>query len=1370
MKFRLGWGVAILLGLSGTLCSGTKTPDGWWTPTESAAFPGGAALGPVLGAEWEKAWSPLSGVVSGLTDKALSGPGAVILGPQSLILQGRTLWPSNMSFQLTVRYRTDVFAKPALSLGFGSGDPKAPGFRFSVGASRGSETLNAAATLNGQGWSDSIVYGTNRYWTPDAASRLAYQVKSYLQVMPGWPENYRVQIEKDMVELDGVSAKWVDVRIDNLADEIRFWVDDRLVGRKSKSDEGVPREGFLRIEMTPGMEWSGLTVRVVQPTPGFIPLQLKGYANARGLTGGRGVQAETLPPAGQAVRVAGIPFIFTGMNSEGWDHLDLGRSFLRQGNERGYLPANGPRWIGAALRDPARIQMRIPNGDYKAFHIIAASDGDKDSLPVFSVMFYRPQAGFAETFKSGEVPLLTARPQEVKPLGVRLENGRSVNLWRVTVPLDPGRLSAFGDLDIVEVELTKEVYLYRSYPDPISYGWHPGGLPSGVHIYAATLEETPVRLAVTPDQFGFVWTAPEVPSCTVRVTNRTGSNLTGRVVTVTRSYDGTETNRVVSPVQIQVARGLSVALPVRLPVKLNGYHDLTVTFEGAGITWVEKRSLVRLAPDTRPAKWTEGNGPLFGYWSYGGGHYTPSGDLIAEVMIKAGGRASMGPMNSTNSLVRKHWSSNQAGAWEITPQKWAASEPVDPAQYAAYQTQAVAQISKSRAKYPADQLPDHVYFFPEPSISHRLTDGNPPEYANDQPYVLTSEEEQRLRMFKVTTECAAEGVRKNWPGLKILVPWGDPLFVVPLLRSGLGKDSVAGSGLDICGFERLPEQQLTQISLNRLYVLKKEFAKAGIPNPRLQFCEGIFVPTEPGAVSWREQMDIYNRWSLISLAYGVDRFYSGWFAFDCGSYYGAEHYGGCGIQRRIPYCDPKPGYAAFATLTEKLAGARFVDWLPTGSLNTYCLHFQGPQGHIYTLWTLRGRRPATLNLSADGPLGVTDAMNNTRMVKSAGKSATVTLDSSVLYVTSTEPLSGVRAGPATQGDAAPAPTAQFVADLSDGSWNYAHQALPTYESNTLGIVRYHGQLSASFTNDPDQGKALVSTLDSNNIDRALMPLYDTLVPAHPLPLGGAPSALGLWVRGAGDWGRVVYVLRDAKGERWISIGSPNDYNCDDIHSWSAFNFDGWRYLRFELPGHLGYDSFRRHGTTWWRSDGGDDIVDLPLHLESILVEQRQRILYVNDIQPVTDPTVAFGKLYVEYEQPEDATEEAVRRSALRMPTPTEPPPLPNPIANRAQLGALEPSEILKLTPPEYQNDGTRTLVTFKTIPQAVKYQIWVAAYPDGRGAVNMTPAGAISGQLLTGLRPGIPFYFWVVWEDAVGKLSKLSKVQKEILVDRFKEK
>jgi len=140
-----------------------------------------------------------------------------------------------------------------------------------------------------------------------------------------------------------------------------------------------------------------------------------------------------------------------------------------------------------------------------------------------------------------------------------------------------------------------------------------------------------------------------------------------------------------------------------------------------------------------------------------------------------------------------------------------------------------------------------------------------------------------------------------------------------------------------------------------LYTLRKEYEKVGIHNPRLPYVEGIFVPTEVGACSWREQMDIYNRWALISMAYGVNEFYSGWFAFDCGGWYGAEHYGGCGIQRRIPYCDPKPAYAAYATMTEKLNQANFDGWLRTGSLTTHCLRFKGPTGNVYALWTIRAR-------------------------------------------------------------------------------------------------------------------------------------------------------------------------------------------------------------------------------------------------------------------------------------------------------------------------------------------------------------------------------------------------------------------------------
>src|SRR5262249_26240774 len=153
--------------------------------------------------------------------------------------------------------------------------------------------------------------------------------------------------------------------------------------------------------------------------------------------------------------------------------------------------------------------------------------------------------------------------------------------------------------------------------------------------------------------------------------------------------------------------------------------------ELGGKTWTEQRSLVRLAPDNRTARWTEGRGVLFGYWSYHGGHYTPHADRHVELMTRAGARTGpkkAGGAMEQNPWVKQHWSRVQAGAWEVRPQPWAREDPYDPAKYAAYQNEVVAAFTKARNAVPEKLRPDHVYFFPEPHISRRLTDGNIPSY------------------------------------------------------------------------------------------------------------------------------------------------------------------------------------------------------------------------------------------------------------------------------------------------------------------------------------------------------------------------------------------------------------------------------------------------------------------------------------------------------------------------------------------------------------------------------------------------------------------------------------------------------------------
>jgi hypothetical protein len=1297
--------------------------------------------------------------------------GIAFLTPKKtpFVLETPALPAASRRLTALIRLRADE-EHPNVSADFfvGRKDDKLPGLRMLLTTSREAAAVSCTVQQDGKALHDAATLAKKLDWHPEVNSGFTYYPRAYglRDIRPGWPVDFRVRIEHDMAKLPGVHEKWYAVRIELSRTEVRFWLDDRLVGVK-RASEGDPLrdEGTMRVQLSPGADLQMICESKWEQTPGFVPISLAGYANSFEFLGSRVKQDSW--PAESSLRVDGIPFALPRAVPGGTgDHLDIGQSLYRHANLDGYFPSSGERWVGSARRDPARIQLRVPNGQYDALYLLAAAEAKPETIPLVSAMFYRPSAGFAETFEA-RVPLATADSAEAKPFPITLENGKKANLWLVKIPLDPGRLSAFADMDIIEIELTKKVQQFRSYPDPFIYGWHQGGSPSGVHVFGATLATIPVGFELAADRFGHVWTAPETPSYTATVTNHTNSPQEGIVTFLTRSYDGTETHR--DSKAIKLAKGARQLAKASFPVKLNGYHDITVTLDIGGKKWTEKRSFVHLAPDTRAERWTPGKGALFGYWSYHGGHHAPKATHHIELMTRAGARTSIGLPDKDHPLIKKHWARVPCGAWEVSPQGWAREEKYDPKKYAEYQKAVVDTYTKARAAVPAEFQPDHVYFFPEPHLSQRLTEGNVPSYWNASDYTMTPEEKANLRTFMTTAQCAAEAVRKQWPDLKILIPWGDPLFSVYLLRAGFPKNLVDGSGLDNPGFERLPEMQLHQIALHRLYILKKEFAKAGIANPRLQYSEGIFVPTEVGSVTWREQMDLYTRWTLLSMAYGVDRFYSGWFAFDCGNYYGSEHYGGCGIQRRIPYCDPKPAYAAYATMTQVLDQANFDGWVKTGSPTSYCLRFKGPKGFVYALWTLRGARPITLTLKEDGAAQVTDAMNNTVARKSENKQITIGTNPSVTYVSGVE-LTEAKAGEPDHRDAQPAKDARLVADLGDGSWSFSNQRDKVYENGTFALQRFPGKFTGTVIEDGKHGKVLQSTLGKQDTVHELMPWYNILTPKKPIVLEGTPSHLGLWVKGASDWGRVIYVLRDAKGEKWTSIGTQDQYNCDDMHSWSAFNFDGWRYLRFEVPGHTGYDSFRKHGSTWWRSDGGDGIVDLLLSLEKIIVEQRSHVLYVNDVQPAASDSVYLGKLFAEYAAPEDATPEAVRLSKLRMPLPAGVPQLPNPIAEFEKNGVGPATQLVKLAPPLERNDGTLVHAHFTEAAGAKQHFVWVSAHADGRGAVNMTPGGAKSGVLVQGLRPALPFYFWITYTDDKGKMSKPSKVMSATLVDMFQEK
>jgi hypothetical protein len=1327
-----------------------------------------AVLGPDAGLRWEITGGAAEAPYAVEDDSLLSRP-ALVCGTAPITVQSRGSY-ANVEISFLARAASSEKA-PGATIGFVLSDPAEP--------AKAGTTIN----LIGQYNNNLRIGVTLGALTPPVAVSQAYDLRAYDTIMPTWPAAVRAPIEKDMSALPFSQDKWVRVRYELGDARTRVWVDDRLLA--DRTDYPLTR-GLLRVSLTPGARLADVAIRPLAGTaPLYEPIALDGYARDRGLFGTE-VAGGALP-FGKTVMVEGVPFRFADRRSKtDLDHIDVGRSLVRQGAMAGYFPSYDQRYNGTFMVDPARIQLRIPNARYDEMYVVAGFDGDRNNVPVLSALFYRPNAGFAQSFETS-VPAFTAKAApNATPLPVTLANGRKMNLWLVKIPLDPAKLSSFSDMDMLELELTKEVKQYRSYPDPFIYGWHGAGRLSGVHVYALTLKKAAVELSLEPVAFGHVWTSPAVPGYNVKLTNQAAAAKTVTVTAKSTSYDGDEITAAQQK-SVTLKAGQTQTVAFNFPVKKNGIHAVSVTLKDGERAWTEERNFCRLAQDTRAPYWKEGDGPMFGYWSYGSGHYGPPTTEVQRLMKIAGARGSIAsgvPNPDTPEgkfIIDNKWALS-SNAWPLSPQwDWAGKEPLDMAKYNEFKETSLKAFRDAQG-----DNPDFVSFFPEPHISRDLTAGAcPPDYYGEE-YKLTDQEKLSLKVFMNTSKAAAESIRAAWPQTKILIPWGDPLFVIPFLRADFPKKLIDGSALDMIGFERLPEQQLAQMSTHRLYILKEEYKKYGIDNPELYYIEGTFSPTEPGALTWQEQAERYHRWTLLSLAYGVERFYSGWFAFDCGDYYGAEHYGGCGIQRRIPYLDPKPAYAHYATMTRHLERAKYDSWIPTGSHTAYALKFTRLGEPVYVLWTVRGSRPITVTLAKDAAFTVTDSMDNGTAVKSVNGKATFTIGESPVYVTGAGVITATAVGKADHSDSVewtrnrnqetlrdgpavkPPPVQKelTIAKFGDGSWTIATERDETYENNNYDVKRFPGKMSARVTADAErEGKHLAIRLEKQDKERQLMPWYAVLKPKAALEIPGKAAALGVWVKANSDWGRVVYSLRDAKGERWVSIGTKDDWNCNDVHGWSMFAFDGWRYLRFELPGHSEYDSFREFGTTWWGSYGGDGIVDLPLKMDKLIVERRTHVLYVNDIQPANPADVLLGELIAEYATPFNATKDAVALNKVRMTLPLGSADLPNPIAGMA-ANPLAPVTLQGVKMPDWGYDGTSAHVNFTETPDAAGYEVWVAAYPDGRGAVVLGRP-AKSGTQVYGFRPAMKLYLWVTYKDKEGKVSKPSNRLEIELIDAF---
>ena len=1166
----------------------------------------------------------------------------------------------------------------------------------------------------------------------------------------------------------------------------QVWLDDRLVGEDTGSPPVMeatpeemreyaagrvinPRQTRFDLNLSGSAEVLSADFRVPASTGTYVPLQLDSWSHDKS------EPDRSVSPSQLVNLEGGVPMWMAETNPP---TVDLGRSLFR------YRLTHGPGpnvsypdamacWPGPFTIDPARLSFQVPHRNYQTAWLLAwVDDRQPQEVPKGNVCFYRPNAGFPVNHPF-EINDEAIKKGLVKSLNRKTPAGKQ--LYLVKIPLDTDGLQGMSDLAgaFLNFELTKPVSVMRSYPDPIYYGIHPGGTASSIRVAGITLEEAPFGFTLRPTLHGHVFERPEKPSYTVAVTNTRDQAIDVEVRLWTRSYDGGEKGGKQAKVTVPPRGSQSVKLEFDL--QKFGWHEVAVEVESLGVTRKLTAALVLLPPDTRT--WGSArNETRFG--AADGDGPGPAG-----VRVWAPSTHYSPPLRQQDQLAhytmlrRIGWTPYKQGHTphrEADESKWRnANGTYNQAYMEGFLRAKHADFARFR-----DSL---MYYSAEWAISQPAQHSPWPPYTGEKLRDMTAEEKATVdRHIKLFTSTGS-AMRKVLPQVKLGFNYGPPLGTIAYLRGGMPKELADWIGVDSPQFELVPEISNVNWALgSELWQVRQELKRLGWPQIPMDWSEGPFYATQPGALTEAQQANHLVRGCLVALANGMEKFtyISGnTFFGDAGSSFGAEHYGG-GYFTRPPLFYPKPAVAAFATMTSMLNRSDVVGRVNTGVPTTHCLELKRAKEatSIFALWRIHGTQNVTLRVRGGQPV-LTDSMGNaTKLTVKEGK-VSVGISPLPVWLTGVEKIEGFEFAPPRYQETPSAVTVPLTAFSAD-NWAYNGTPDQRFEKHHFAAFKtVTSDLQARFGRG-DKGEQVEISLPVQPGDRPLATRYGRLIPKKPIEIPGRADALGVWVKGNASWGRLVYQLRDAKGETWLSAGTKDDWNSDDPHALGYVSFEGWRYVRFPLPTNQSWDLARNLEFTWWGSYDGlqasgaplagsvrDGIVDLPLKLEAIFVEARNEVPVLGEMLTIPERTYSLAGLTAEYDSKANTTDKAVAESHTRMPLPNWVGPAENTIARLRTEGVGEAPAIKAFDEPAHYYDGRSMHIRFPA-RAGITYNLYLSRYPDGRGAELFRP-DVKDGVLVAGFRPGVPVYLFLTATGADKKVSKPSPAFSLTTVDKF---
>lgn len=1083
--------------------------------------------------------------------------------------------------------------------------------------------------------------------------------------------------------------------------------------------------------------------------------------NASGIPGFG--SATNLPAGGSEVTVGGVPFCLP--RKQKLDHLDLSMSWMETAMRTGYDPTQPyMRWREGREKVPLRYQFTIPYDQYDALYVLAASDAKPDTIPRFTAQFYLRGAIHSGArpinFPSSVVPFFSVPAAASSALPLLAAGGKTGFLHLVKVDLEPGQFRHFSENGFFEMELTKDVQPYRSYPDPIHHSIHGAGLPSSVRIFGITLARSPVKTVFDPDALGNVWLEGEKASYTVRLENSSAKSRKLSFEFRATSYDKAQT--YTDHKRINLPAGAEQEISFAFNPKQFGHYDVTLVKEDDAWEKTFARSMAYLRKRDHTLRHFYDKGMFYGCWEV----YSATQAKLAALM----GLDSFDALNPTGpeaqAMMERYNMMGYMDGHTLRAHGVIKADKTDAENIEALRN-SLPDLFKG-----ASSIREPVYS-PVLCEPGGIGNGNAGfgQYYGEAPYdysKLTGKEKERYELYKKLFLMTRKAILETSPKTKILLPNGNWTFAIPFLQDPETRDLFVGVKMDYQFYQRLPEQQIHQCSIHSMLYFWDAWRQYKKSPPILALGEGPGISQiYPGANDAETAAALQIRSTILMAGYGVRHHHSiAYKLIDNGE----SHCSGGFLDNPVTL-NPHFTYSAFATFSRHTRNAEFVSYANPGSFSAYCANFRDTKSGKFfqAIWSIRGTREFIFDVPK-GVLQVYDPMDNLVKPEHRNGQTVVRAGQIPVYVYGANEKTGVSLGVVDNCDSKPGAFVEKLGNAAELLSLQAEDQDDLYVNfHPEEIRRFYAKMEiATVPADHVHGEnALAVTLPKQEKDRGVMPYFTCLKPAKPLPIAGKASHILLWVKANSDWGRVVYVLRDAKNRLWYSVGMKGQWNCDDMPADSVFCFDGWRLLRYEMPANAPWDSFRELGTTRWGSDSSTNIVELPLSLEKIFVERRSSVMYGNALHKMkSEEPVLLGDIFVEYAQEADMGDEVVRISRVRAP---EFPAgaLPNPMSEMTKTGVLPPGRIIEVKDPDTWFDGTRGVFAFEMPPEAVSADIWLSLHPDGRGALRLGKNLKASPAQVSGFLADTEFYAFLVYSDKDGKISKPSAPFRLKMIDHF---